>query len=123
MHTGTLGGGYLSGSKPLWKAFWLVYILGFLIFYIAQIVGMRSGWSTDLIINIRDIMGFNTRTATYITVLLPLFVYLIFCWVSVWKCSKNTGRKYWAHLAKIVIILHALWLVTKTLSFAPWLNS
>nr|AAN16053.1 ORF135 [Stutzerimonas stutzeri] len=123
LYIGALGGGYLGGNKPLWKAFWLVYILGFLIFYTAQIVGVNSNWFTYIIINIRDITGFNTRTATYITVVLPIFVYSIFCWISVWKCSKNTERKYWAYLAKAVIILHALWLATKTLSFVPWLNS
>lgn len=94
---------YWNGSKPLWKAFWLIWVLGSIAiptFICAAIFIVASFYSVSVI-------------QLYITIYVVLFMfnpYFIFCWVSVWRCSKNASLKALNYLAKAGVSMHILFL-------------
>lgn len=108
---------FIRGSQPLWKAFWVLYFLGSLIFTVIalaliQLPTVHYALSqTSNILNLRIdtalIMAVTAVVATYI-------IYFLLCTVSVWRCSINTKRKYWGPLAKLVISIHLTWISWKT---------
>jgi len=90
---------YWKGNKPLWKAFWLIWVLGALAIPTAITIPIF------IIAPFFQISAIQLSIATYIF----LFIfnpYFIFCWVSVWRCSKNAKALSTSYIAKAFVSLH-----------------
>lgn len=107
-------GGYLDGSQPLWKAFWLVYMLGSVVIFGVLSVGLRS-------ILIRTVhffeqaAGLSHKTTILLLVTPPLYGFVLLSLVVVWRCAGNTSLPLWTWLARLVVILNGLWAVQRAL--------
>jgi len=86
------------GRRPLWQAFWLLFVLG----------NMCILW-----ISLR--LRLTPWLYTFILGLLIDLLFLVFSSVSAWRCSKNTKWKGWLWLARLVIIS---WFLFKTASIS-----
>lgn len=90
---------YWNGNKPLWKAFWLIWLLGTL-----AISTIISG-AIFIVAQFYSVSAVQLSITTY----LFLFIfnpYFFYCWVSVWRCSKNTNHSTLAYLTKAVVLMH-----------------
>jgi hypothetical protein len=68
---------YWRGEKPLWKSFWLIWLLGGYINYtLAQFIASQF-----------TLFG---PVASYSLGLILILPFAIFSYVSVWRCAKNT---------------------------------
>jgi len=73
------------GQAGLASAFWLIGILGLVVFYPLYIL-LRSGPLGWLF-------------------LLLSAAYTIFAFVSIWRCAWNTSWKVWGYMARTCIVL------------------
>ena len=88
-------GRYWYGKERLWKAFWLLGLLAFVIF---KLIAMSSN------------LLFTALAS------LPVQV---FCWVSVWRCAFRTSHWFWAIVARcwvVVSIIISFVLIVSVLS-------
>lgn len=100
--------GYLDGGKPLWKAFWLVHMLGLVIVYASvrltidslgeSINALVRGWDEYVLLTalqeVYGLLGFA-----------PLLVYLSFSLLVVWRCARNTRWRGWTAIARLIALL------------------
>lgn len=84
---------FFSGQKPLWQAFWGLFIGGYFLIFI-----INGSITASLAENV------NLKIIT-IVISLITFVYLIASFIAVWRCSKNTGWQGWGWIARSVIFL------------------
>lgn len=90
---------YWIGTKPLWKAFWLLWVAGALITAIAfGLIALAIG----------PLLSISTIHLSFVVFLFLLLLnpYYLFCWVCVWRCSPNTNNQYWAYAAKGLVLVH-----------------
>ncbi|MBV2133239.1 hypothetical protein KRX52_10560 [Pseudomonas sp. MAP12] len=107
--------GYLDGSQPLWKAFWLVYVLGSLLLSLAMAFGVRTSLFVDVAIALKRAIGLGTETVLVLLIATPILGFVAFSLPVVWRCADNTGRKLWTLLARLCVSLHGLWAASKLL--------
>ncbi len=90
---------YWKGNKPLWKAFWLIWVLG------AIAIPTVITIPIYIFAPFYQVSAIQLSIATYIF----LFIfnpYFIFSWVAVWRCSKNTNAITANYIAKVLVSLH-----------------
>lgn len=77
---------FLNGNQPLYHAFWYVYFgLGIPVRLFSSFAG-QSG----------NIVIFSLALVIHV-------VFLVFCLLSIWKCSKNVKNAVWGYLAKFFV--------------------
>ncbi|MFP5420431.1 MAG: hypothetical protein ACLGID_03030 [Gammaproteobacteria bacterium] len=115
--------GYLGGEKPLWKAFWLVYVLGFALVYVSvrfvvldafgnAIIELVRSWNELVILtSLQEVYGLIGFT--------PLLMYTCFSLLVVWRCGRNTSWVGWTILARSMVALTALF-TGATVIFCVW---
>ena len=95
---------YWSGKEKLWKAFWLIGIVGriFVAFFIIifSLIGNSIGltWSVAILS------------------LLFVLIYIIWSFVSIWRCAFNTQNKNWGYVARIFISMDLLIGIKQTIN-------
>ena len=92
---------YWNGEESLSKTFWLVWVAGsFLIAFVLSV----------LVYVISELLSFpGTQLAIVAFILLLLFnPYYLFCWVSVWRSSKNTDTGYYKWGVKLLVVMHVV---------------
>ncbi|WP_324733560.1 hypothetical protein [Pseudomonas paeninsulae] len=107
---------FIRGSQPLWKAFWILYVLGSLSFTAIFVVLIKSLSTSHLLLQASHILNLQKETAlltTATTVVVIYIMYFLLCSISVWRCAKNTMRNLWANLAKIIISINFAWISWK----------
>ena len=82
--------GHWRGKAPLASAYWLVGKLGSGIFY-----------------------GIALLTRQFVPILTPvaglaMLVFLVFAWVAIWRCWKNTTWPIWGYFARAEVIFYAV---------------
>ncbi|MGY8999647.1 MAG: hypothetical protein ACKVIK_06995 [Rhodospirillales bacterium] len=78
-----------KGEARLWKAYWLIAVLG--------------GWAFwTIILNLVEFAMLPELLA-----MLLLAVYSIYAGVGVWRCSFNVDWKVWAYISRAVIFFSA----------------
>ena len=82
---------YWNGKEKLWKAFWLIGMLGRIIVALIVIIFLQIG----------QIIGLTWSIA--ILSILFILIYIIWSVVSIWRCAFNTKNKNWGHAARIII--------------------
>ena len=93
---------YWQGSKPLWKSFWLIYILG------AFIVPIAIALVTFTVAPVFQVS--SIQLSALVSLLLFLFnPYYIYSWVSVWRSTRNTSKQIYGYMAKIIVLLHIIY--------------
>jgi purine-cytosine permease-like protein len=85
--------GFFSGQRPLWQAFWGIFIGGYALVFIINVIITAS---LDEIVTLKVIAA---------VISFIMFVYLIASLVAVWSCSKNVGWRGWGWIARSVIFL------------------
>lgn len=80
---------YWMGRGSLVLAFWVIFILGNILFFFVS----------PLLVTAIGIKGL------VIPVLILAFSWVLYSVVAVWRCSKNTSNKVWGDIAKMCIIL------------------
>ena len=115
--------GYLGGEKPLWKAFWLVYVLGFALVYVSvrfvvldifgnAIIELVRSWNELVILtSLQEVYGLIGFT--------PLLMYTCFSLLVVWRCGRNTSWVGWTILARSMVALTVLF-TGATVVFCVW---
>ncbi|EIU4992779.1 hypothetical protein MMK62_006751 [Pseudomonas aeruginosa] len=116
-------GGYLSGGKPLWKAFWLFHLLGLVVLYALvrltldslgeTITELVRSWNELILLTaFREVYGLLGFT--------PLLFYVCFSSVVVWRCSRNTRWGGWTVLARLVVSLNTV-LLAGLVAYCLWI--
>ncbi|WP_162621598.1 hypothetical protein [Stutzerimonas frequens] len=117
---------FLSGSQPLWKAFWILYFLGGFAFTITALVVLKVASSNKLLSQAANFMDISTEylLVSAITVIVSAYlVYFIYCLISVLRCAKNTASKSASIAAKFIVIVNACWISYKIPTSIALLNS
>jgi len=117
---------FLSGSQPLWKAFWILYVLGGFAFTITALVVLKVASSNKLLSQAANFMDISTEylLVSAITVIVSAYlVYFIYCLISVLRCAKNTASKSASIAAKFIVIVNACWISYKIPTSIALLNS
>ncbi|MDY0250869.1 MAG: hypothetical protein RBR45_12570 [Pseudomonas sp.] len=107
---------FIGGSQPLWKAFWVLYVLGSLSFTAISVVLIKLLSTSQVLLQASHILNLQTEQALVMAVTATVVIYImyvLFCSISVWRCSINTEKKYWALLAKVIILIHFTWIFWK----------
>jgi hypothetical protein len=95
-----LAAAYLSGEKPLWKAFWGIFIVG------AFCLGtLNIKLSSLFLFRMQHTPGIANIPLIIATTSL---VYFSFAWICVWKCAKNCRNHVFHYLAQTLVALHAV---------------
>jgi len=86
-HARTTLRGHWRGEAPLASAYWLVGTLGFWVVYGAVIL-----------------------TRMLLPVLMPvawavMVAFLVFAWVSIWRCWRNTRWPVWGYVARAIVVM------------------
>ncbi len=89
-HERTTLAGHWQGKAPLASAYWLVGTLGFWVVYGAALL-----------------------TKTFVPMLMPLawaamVAFLVFAWVSIWRCAPNARWRVWGYIARFIVVLDAI---------------
>ncbi len=107
---------FIGGSQPLWKAFWVLYVLGSLSFTAISVALIKLLSSSHVLLQASHILNLRTETILVLavtTIVAAYIMYFLFCSISVWRCSINTVKKYWALLAKSIISINFAWISWK----------
>ena len=95
---------YWYGKEKLWKAFWLIGILGRILVATFVIIFALIGKSIGLTWSIA-ILSF-----------LFIAIYIIWSFVSIWRCAFNTQNKNWGYVARIFISMDLLIGIKQTIN-------
>jgi hypothetical protein len=92
-HERTTLAGHWHGRASLASAYWLVGTLGFWLVYGAVLL-----------------------TKMFLPVLMPLawaamVAFLVFAWVSIWRCSRNARWPVWGYVARSIVVLDAIFVL------------
>ena len=105
---------FWRGTQPLWKAFWLVYVAGHVVFGAVLQQCVMWVWNSKF----ADTQMSNDRVLELLTLYLTaLFVvillFFIACAVAVWRCSASNTLAVWRWGARAVLVLHGLLLLSQ----------
>lgn len=103
---------YFNGAKPLWKAFWILYVGGSLLITLLLATLIKSPALFELAYHVKKITRLSPDAPLIITISIiisPYIGYSVFCLIATWRCARNTNSKTWSILAKSVVALHAGW--------------
>ena len=89
-HARTTLVGHWKGKAPLASAYWLIGTLGFWLVYGAVVL-----------------------TKMFLPALMPLawtamVAFLVFAWVSIWRCWRNTRWPVWGYVARAIVVMDAV---------------
>lgn len=118
-------GGYLSGGKPLWKAFWLVHALGLVVLYAVVRLTLDSlgDTITELVRSWNELILWTAFREVYgLLGFTPLLFYVCFSSVVVWRCGRNTRWGGWTVLGRLVAILSIVFLAG-LVAYCLWILS
>lgn len=107
---------FIGGSQPLWKAFWILYVLGSLSFTATALVLLQLPTVHYALSQASHILNLQVETTVIMTsaaIAVTYIMYFLFCSISVWRCSINTVKKYWGLLAKFLISINFAWVSWK----------
>ena len=107
---------FIEGSQPLWKAFWVLYVIGSLSFTVISAALIKLFSTSHVLLQASHIFNLQTEKILVMTITTTVVVYImyfLFCSISVWRCSTNTANKYWPLLAKSIISIHFAWISWK----------
>ena len=107
---------FIGGSQPLWKAFWVLYVIGSLSFTAIFVVLIKLLSTSHVLLQASYILNLQTEKILVMvatTTVVIYIMYFLFCSISVWRCSINTVKKYWALLAKFIISINFAWISWK----------
>lgn len=107
---------FIGGSQPLWKAFWVLYVIGSLSFTAIFVVLIKLLSASHVLFQASYILNLQTEKILVMvatTTAVIYIMYFLFCSISVWRCSINTVKKYWALLAKSIISINFAWISWK----------
>ena len=107
---------FIGGSQPLWKAFWVLYVIGSLSFTAIFVVLIKLLSTSHVLLQASYILNLQTEKILVMvatTTVVIYIMYFLFCAISVWRCSTNTVKKHWALLAKFIISINFAWVFWK----------
>lgn len=107
---------FIGGSQPLWKAFWVLYVIGSLSFTAIFIALIKLLSTSHVLLQASHILNLQTEKTLVMVATATAVIYImyfLFCSISVWRCSINTAKKYWALLAKVIISINFAWISWK----------
>ena len=87
---------YWNGKQKLWKAFWLIGILGRII--VATIIILFSTIFTSI----------GLTWSIKILSIIFMISYVIWSFVSIWRCAFNVKNKNWGYVARLFITLDVI---------------
>lgn len=109
---------YLNGTQPLWRAFWVLYVLGSLVFIIPPLAFTKIPLLSHALVDLGQVIGSRPETPLILVLMITVsayIVYLGFCSLAVWRCSGNTNNRLWRVLARSVLLLNGVWVIGKAI--------
>lgn len=92
---------FWNGQKPLWQAFWLLFVLG-------QILFIPLSLFTVWIFFEGPFQGIFSTEISVLPSGIVWLSFILYASISVWRCAKTTRLSAWAWLSRIVIILYLI---------------
>ena len=112
------------GEYPLWKTFWLFSVLVnfclvmFFAYFDYLTVAMPL-WFARMARSIIDVIGVSAWVGFFVVLAGLVFIYSFVVLVGLWRsASKYTGPKVWAVLAKVIVVLSAMRMVSELAKLA-----
>ena len=109
---------FIGGSQPLWKAFWILYVLGSLSFTAIALLLIQLPTVHYVLLQASHVLNLQIETTLIVAaaaIAATYVMYFLFCLISVWRCSINTVKKYWGLLAKLIISINIAWVSWKAI--------
>ena len=107
-----------QGTQPLWKAFWLVYVAGHVLFamVLAQLVIWLQGWY--IFEGMSEIQLLGVLTKVCLAIYAVMVLYFAVCAVMVWRCGASSANAFWCWSSRAVLLVHGLWLLMQGVALA-----
>lgn len=103
---------FWRGTQPLWKAFWLVYVAGHVVFGVVVQQGVMWAMQSRYAAVQRTELELLDLVANCFAVLfVVLALFFVACAVAVWRCSGGDTFVVWRWCARAVLAVHGLLLV------------
>src|SRR5690606_6920624 len=83
---------FIGGSQPLWKASWVLYVIGSLSFTSIFVVLITLLSTSHVLLQASYILNLQTEIILVMvatTTVVIYIMYFLFCSISVWRCSTN----------------------------------
>jgi|APLak6261668527_1056067.scaffolds.fasta_scaffold19109_1 hypothetical protein len=99
-------GSYLGGTKPLWKAFWLVFVIGNVAVAIvtetilATAKAISTAPATDILFNPYHVAYFTTSVAG---------LYFVYSAIVLWRCASTAPTYSMRYGVRIFVVLYFFW--------------
>jgi hypothetical protein len=103
---------YIRGTQPLWKAIFIVCVLGGLIVGVLNNVLLAAALATEMTgfpkVSFRPINAFVFLSSSL------LIAYAAFASVAMWRCAPNTNMRWFGQCARLFSVVFAsywLWFI------------
>ncbi|MGA4616748.1 hypothetical protein ACPA2N_17925 [Ectopseudomonas hydrolytica] len=100
---------FIKGTQPLWKAFWLLYVVSGFAFTIAAIIFIQIPAVNYALTRISEAFDLQMRTTLTFTATMLMaihIIYFIFISISVWRCSNNSTNNLFIIAAKFIVLIN-----------------
>jgi hypothetical protein len=88
-----------SGGAPLWKAFWVIGVVGHALVLVGT--DFLLGFVPRTLLSQSPMIWSGTEWLAYLS-------YAAFSSVCVWRCANNTGSLTWTALSRVAVMLNAV---------------
>jgi len=100
----------LEGRAPLWKPFWLLFVLGSVCLAIAFGL-LQSRVFLELVMTTQTCLPNPLKMAVFKAVVGHLFAFV--AWFGVWRCAFNTKVRFFGYAARGLVLFSAAYLVLR----------
>lgn len=107
---------FLSGTQPLWKAFWILYFAGGIAFTVAALFLLKVASSQRPFSEAANSIDVSTEyfLVSVIAAITSVYIfYFIYCFISILRCAKNSSSKWASVAAKFIVVVNACWILYK----------
>ena len=114
-----------NGEQPLWKSFWVYGLLAVNLFSLTvmpSVIDVTKEYDDQVIlmqeisyqVKVEDIISVFFKLSGLLIIIGFMLNYLVWNFVSVWRCARNTSRPFWRWSARAwYVIVYGL-LITGT---------
>ena len=103
---------FWRGTQPLWKAFWLLYVVGHVVLGIVLEQCVMWVWDAKFAeTQMSDDQALQLLTMYLTALFVVTLLFFVACAVAVWRCSVSDTLAVWRWSARTVLVVHGLFVL------------
>ena len=93
-----------QGHEKIWKVFWIYHVL----------VSVSVGIALESYLNA---FLWKAGLAVSVAFLIAALVWVVWCYVSLWRCAFNSRWSGWGYIVRAYVVLNVVWLGLQAADF------